>query len=522
MSSLSIACPGCQRQLVFPDRSVVGQTARCPECGQRFPIEAPVETGFPEIEVSESPVVARNRGRKSSGSESTGSSTRQPPRARPAWLPLAITAGLGVVAVVLLLVFRGVDGGPPEATGGPAAETAGADALQGDAGGSKPAVALPAAAHATGTIRVETTRAGATVLIDDQRVYDADGQPQRTPCLVTASKGSHAVTIVRRGFQDQTRQVNVSAGEVDAVFTDAREGTSALLSTRWFADAHVGEPVPIEAVNAVGRPRDPWLGSDGLSLWFVADGTDGQGVYFATRPSAFDDFGQPQFVPITRGRDQRASPSVTSRGLLVYAVPEKAAIWAAIRGGPLRPFDDKHALASSQKTSPRWTAAQVLGGGLHLYFVESVGDAAQSFHASRPRVDAAFGPAESFELPGIRPCLSADGLRQYVFDGRTLVRWRRSSLRGRFARDATVAELELADYVDDPLARQFAVSDDERWLVYSRGPADEAPMMMVRLHERPNRGARVVGVPRHRDPPSPRSTRRWRRTTSRGRLRPSW
>ena len=268
-----------------------------------------------------------------------------------------------------------------------------------------------------------------------------------------------------------------------------------MLSTRWFVDAGVGQAVPIEAINAVGRPRDPWLDSDGLSLWFVADGTQGQGVYFATRPSSFDEFDQPQFVPITRGRDRRASPSVTSEGLLVYTVPEAATIWGAIRGGPLRPFDDKHALVSSPRTSPKWTASQVLGGGLHLFWVEVIGGKSSSFHASRPKADARFDDAEPCELPGSRPCLSADGLRQYVFDGKTLVRWRRTSLRGRFAEDATVAELELPDYVDDPLARQFVVSDDERWLVYSRGPDDGEPMMMVRLHERPNRGPLVVGVP---------------------------
>ncbi len=503
MSSLSIACPGCQRQLVFPDHSVVGKTARCPECGTRFPIEAAAESVLPEIEVSESPVVVRNRGRRPSATRAPKASTRPTARGRPAWLPLAITAVLGVVAVALLLMIAGGGGGGenPDDAGRSARGTGDADGAGEREAGTNPAVALPAASRATGTIRVETTPSGATVLIDDQRVYDADGTPLLTPCVVTAPKGSHAVTIIRRGFLDQTRQVNVSDKGVEAVFAEPREGTSAMLSTRWFVDAQVGQAVPIEAINAVGRPRDPWLGSDGLSLWFVADGTQGkgqgqgQGVYFATRPSSFDEFDQPQLVQITRGRDRRASPSVTSAGLLVYAVPEAATIWGAIRGGPLRPFDDKHALVSSPKTSPKWTAAQVLGGGLHLFWVEVMGEKSSSFHASRTKLDARFGEAEPSDLPGIRPCLSADGLRQYVFDGKTLIRWRRTSLRGRFAEDATVAELELTDYVDDPLARQFAVSDDERWLVYSRGPDEGAPMMIVRLHERPNRGVRVVGVP---------------------------
>ena len=440
-------------------------------------------------------MVARNRGRTSSATRAPKARARRTARGRPAWLPLAITGVLGVVAVVLLLMLGGGGGGNLDDADGAAQGSGDADGAGGGAGGANPAVALPSASRATGTIRVETTPVGATVLIDDQRVYDAGGKPQLTPCVVTAPKGSHAVTIVRRGFQDQTRQVNVAAKQVDAVFAEPREGTSAMLSTRWFVDARLGEAVPIEAINAVGRPRDPWLGSDGLSLWFVADGAQGQGVYFATRPSSFDEFDQPQFVPITRGRDRRASPSVTSAGLLVYAVPETATIWSAIRPGTLRPFDDKRALVSSPRTSPKWTAAQVLGGGLHLFWVEALGEKSSSFHASRSKRDAPFGDAEPSELPGTRPCLSANGLRQYVFDGKTLVRWRRTSLRGRFAEDATVAELELPDYVDDPLARQFAVSDDERWLVYSRGPDEGEPMMMVRLHERPNRGVPVVGVP---------------------------
>ena len=207
-------------------------------------------------------------------------------------MPLAITAGLGVVAVVLLFAFGvGGDGDPGGSVGQD--QAAGVDEDQGPGDGAEPAVALPPAVQSTGTIRVETTPAGAMVLIDDQRVHNAEGKPQLSPCVVTASKGAHAVTIVREGFQDQTRQVTVSAKEVDLVFQAAREGASALLATRWFSDARVGEPVPIAAANAAGRPRDPWLSSDGLSLWFVADGTGGRGVYFATRPSSFDEFNQP-------------------------------------------------------------------------------------------------------------------------------------------------------------------------------------------------------------------------------------
>jgi len=490
MGNLSISCPGCQRQLVFPDSSVVGKTARCPSCSHRFVIEPPAEEPAPVIRVQEPAVLARSRGKPRTGS-------RPAKRERkPAWIPLAITVGLGLLAVTLLVVLGGGDG--PADGGGEARPVADAAAENpGGPGGDVTAggPALPEADVATGAIRVETNPAGALVLVDDQQVIDEEGNPQRTPCVVTAPKGSHAVTVVRPGFVDQVRQVTVSAKEVDVMFGVPREGVSALMKARWFASPHTGEPVPIAAVNSVGRARDPWLSRDGLSLWFIASGSDGQGVYFATRPNAYEEFGQPQFVPITRGRDLRASPSVTTEGLLVYAVPEKAAIWGAIRGGPLQPFDDKHGLASSSKTTPRWTASQISSSGLHLYWVEETDGRGVTLHASRADLESDFGPAATIALPGIRPSLSADGLRQYTFDGKVLLRWRRSSLRGLFNRDETVAELDLPEYTDDRLSRQFAVSDDERWLVYRRGPEDGDPLMMVRLHEHPFRGARVVGVP---------------------------
>ena len=160
MSSLSTACPQCQRQLVFPDHSVVGRTARCPECDHRFTIEAPVTEGLPDIQVSDSPAVSRHRGRKS-----TRRTVKQrPDRAvtkRPAWLPLAISGGLGVIAVALLLVVGVGDGvnDDPEIVD----DAATADA--GPAADESPAAVLPAAAQATGTIRVETTPPGATVLV---------------------------------------------------------------------------------------------------------------------------------------------------------------------------------------------------------------------------------------------------------------------------------------------------------------------------------------------------------------------
>ncbi|MBQ19077.1 MAG: hypothetical protein CMJ65_18370 [Planctomycetaceae bacterium] len=485
MSSFSIDCPACERRLVLPDRSMLGKQAKCPNCQHRFVLEVAEEAVLPEIRTVETP----SEQPRTSTRSGSGSTQR---RGIPRWGPLIVTAVLGAVAVAVMLLSAGDQADVP-ADGEPAAVADDGANGPDSSDRGKQVEPAPAAGRAVGTIRVESTPPGATVLVDDQRVYDEQGKLQPTPCIVTISKGPHAVTIVRDGFQDQVRQVSVGTREVDVIFEAGRKGESVLRTASWFAEARVGEPLPLKAINAVGRQRDPWLSVDGLSLWFVADRTGGQGVFFATRPSPFHDFDEPRLVPVTRGRDRRASPSVTARGLLVYAVPEKASLWAASRSGPLSPFDDKRSLISSPKATPRWTAAQVLGGGRHLYWRETTGKTIASFHAGRAETDAPFEAAEPFDMPGSRPCLSADGLRQFVFDGKTLVRWRRSSLRGRFARDETVATLELAHYVDDPDSRQFTVSDDERWMIFCDDPRDGGRLFLVRLHERPFWGVVAVG-----------------------------
>ncbi len=497
MPNFSIACPACDRRLVLSDRSTLGKQAQCPNCQHRFVLEAAEEAVLPEIRTVDAPL---GQARTSTRDRSRSTSAAGRGRGFPGWVPLAVTAVLGAVAVAVM-VFSGGDGVDAPADGEPVAVADGAAGKPEPDGRENQGSAAPAATHAMGTIRVESTPPGAMVLVDDQRVHDKQGKLQPTPCVVTASKGPHAVTIVRDGFQDQVRQVTVGVRETEVVFEPGRQGESVLRTARWFSEARIGEAVSLKAINAVGRQRDPWLSADGLSLWFAADRPGGQGVYFATRPSPFHDFDTPRLVPVTRGRDRRASPSVTSEGLLVYAVPEKASLWGASRSGPLSPFDDKRSLISSRKTTPRWTAAQVLGGGRHLYWLETTGKATASFHAGRADTDGPFDEAEPFEMPGSRPCLSGDGLRQFVFDGTTLVRWRRSSLRGRFARDGLVATLELEHYVDDPHSRQFTVSADERWLIFCDDPRDRGRLFLVRLHDRPHWGAVVVG---HQAPPRPK------------------
>ena len=408
-------------------------------------------------------------------------------------MPLAVSGGLGVVAVLVALLsgaFRGLadSGGdvPAEETSRNSVKR---PRVQAAAGG------LPRPRYATATIRVETTPPGAQVLIDHQQVQTAEGKELLSPCLITVTKGPHSVTVLYPAHRDQSQQIEVKAGEQDVVFPPAMKGSSDLKQAPWFEIGEKGQAVPLATINAGGRQRDPWLSSDGLSLWFAADRVEGKGIFFSTRPSPFHDFSAPELVRVTRGRDDRVSPSVSELGLLVYAVPEKAALWGALRSGPLGPFDDKHPLVTSQKTTPVWTAAQVLGGGHHLYWVEEIRGQATSWHASRADLKRSFQPGAVVKLPGLRPCLSADGLRQYVFDGKTLVRWRRASLRGTFARESIIATLELEQYQHTPHARQFCVSDDERWMVFCDDPETGGRLYLVPLSEKPQWGPTVVGHP---------------------------
>ena len=94
-----------------------------------------------------------------------------------------------------------------------------------------------------------------------------------------------------------------------------------------------------------------------------------------------------------------------------------------------------------------------------------------------------------FNLPGLVPCLSADGLRQYVFDGKVLKCARRLSVLDHFSAPEIITTLDLPNYQHDPRRRRFWISDDEEWLYYSAN-VGAGDLYAVRTFQRPRLGLR--------------------------------
>ena len=113
-------------------------------------------------------------------------------------LPVAAVIGgglalLAVVVVLVVLIAKGRDGT--------------------DGAGGTTATTLAAAASGPGTIRVETTPAGASVLIDDQ----AKGTAPATISGLTT--GSHDVVVELKGYDSAGKRVSLSDAQPSAVVT---------------------------------------------------------------------------------------------------------------------------------------------------------------------------------------------------------------------------------------------------------------------------------------------------------------
>jgi 3-keto-disaccharide hydrolase/WD40-like Beta Propeller Repeat len=95
-----------------------------------------------------------------------------------------------------------------------------------------------------------------------------------------------------------------------------------------------------------------------------------------------------------------------------------------------------------------------------------------------------FGEPSEFPLPGGVPCLSSDGLRQYVFDGKTLQRATRNRADRPFGPLETIAGFTLPNYQPSVNRRSYSITDDEQWLFYESG----GDLNMVRVFSGRGRG----------------------------------
>lgn len=343
----------------------------------------------------------------------------------------------------------------------------------------------------TGIVNLYSSEPGFSVFVDGEQARDDQLQPLLTPCAVTVIRGRHRFVVAKKGFKDVDREMTVGKEEniiATAAVADEGDEANSMLEAP-LLETPVAEPLPLASLNTPGTELDPFLEADGRTIWFVSMRPGGKGIYFATRPSPYHGFGEPTFIPVTRSPDALSSPSITSNGLLlVYASADKARLSAIHRPAVDADFTNPESIQFAA-AGGFWPSAQVSADGRQVFWTQAAeeGKPLQTMRASRRALDQKFSGTTAARLPGGHPCLSEDGLRQYVFDGSTLRRARRTTTDQPFSDLEVLTTLKLDGYVAAPNRRQFTVSDDEQWLIYSNNPED-GDLFMVRLANGPGWG----------------------------------
>ena len=416
---------------------------------------------------------------------------------------LRLLCALSVLTWAILL--PGCGGGDEE----PATDNASTDATtdgDGKTNGntSRPVeidpASIPIPEVKTGICRVYTPNPGFFVLIDGELVRDEETDDWlKTPCAVTLPVGNHDVKVAKDGYRDTPLpgRVRVTAETAAEAILEPVEDplriTDSVLDAPYL-NAKVGEPIALESLNSARLETDPFITADGLAIYFAANRSEGNGIYAATRPSPYVEFYPPELLQNSSGRDDKTTPSVTNDGqLIAYAMPEKQRVVALTRETPLGDFIDKQKLKDSDREAELWRSAQMLGDGLQFYWTIEIDGQLETRVTSRKSLDDRFGEIRRVQMPGVHPCLSSDGLRQYVFDGKTVSRARREKVTATFSRLETIATVSLENYVHSSKRRQYFVSDDEQWLFYCNDPDKQGDLFMVRLSQGASWGFAVFG-----------------------------
>ena len=401
---------------------------------------------------------------------------------RPA---LALTLALGVLA--------GCSHDAEQAQTQPAKEKAPTTRSSGPPVPVDPA-AVPLPNFPTRVVRVRTVEPGFRLFVDGEPVRTPGGDFAVTPCEITLADDAREVLVAKPGFPDSTRPL--LSGDIEITFGEmAPDDSAESILDAPYLESPVGAPIALESLNSPGAELDPFIAPDGLAIWFAGRRGEGTGVYVARRTSRWQPFDAPDFLSVTAGLETPATPCLAGAGnVLVYAVPDRQRIYSWTRSGADDAFADRRILQFGPDSSLLWPSCQLLPEGLRLYWTQTSPDGNQlrGLAAVRRSTDDPFSGPLDYPLPGLHPCLSADGLRQYVFDGKRLQRARRADLRDRFSALETIATLELPGYVSSRTRRQYFVSNDEQWLFYSDHPAQRGDLHMVRLFDRPHWGVAPV------------------------------
>lgn len=345
-------------------------------------------------------------------------------------------------------------------------------------------------------LTIQSTPAGCIVLVDMVPVRNDNEGLSLTPCEFSIPRGSHVISVERPGGRRDSQQREIDHSqtlEFDVSSTPSQLDDPSILNAPLF-EASIGRAIPLTSLNTPNQESDPFLSPDGRTIYFVSDRDGNRGVYTASRPSPYHDFGEPKIIQASSGADLPMSPSVTADGLtLVYAVPEKSRLWQLTRSDIEAKFDNKEITRSDEQEVRPWRSAQLSGDGLRLYWTEEADSGLITRAAVRTEIHKLFGKTLSFDLPGQHPHLSADALRQYRFDGETLQRSRRGSTRQPFGQAEVVVEIQPEGYKEIPQFRQFWVTEDEQWLFYCNNPRSSGDLFVVRLSDGPLWGRSYVG-----------------------------
>ncbi|MCH8828082.1 MAG: DUF1080 domain-containing protein [Planctomycetes bacterium] len=353
------------------------------------------------------------------------------------------------------------------------------------------------------------------LLVDGEPARNADDEWLKTPCQIRLLQGTHEITIAQRGFIDRSRFVNIKADTQIQFAAPGKAGpdeTSIVESA--YIDAQTATPIPLVSLDRAkndAHDLDPYITPDGTGLYFVSnrESKSVYGIYYTARKTDRSYFTQePKLIEGTRGSDLLASPSVTDDALaILYSIPKLRRVYAITREEPGREFRVRRVIPTpriSQGSIPSVQAVRQKNREWLLYWTQSVDDRMQTLRAvSRVKLDGSSGQDDEEELaplrrqsftkssrvslPGVHPCLSQDGLRQYVFDGKNLRRATRISLDQPFPDAEVIAGFNIANYRPLSHGRSFSISDDERWLFYE----SEGSLNMIRVF-RAKRGGLIV------------------------------
>lgn len=394
----------------------------------------------------------------------------------------------------LLIPIAGCGSGARPATDDRAAKEAAADS-------TAPIVNpkdIALAPEQSATLKVSSNPPGCMVFVNMVPVRTEAEGLALTPCEFRVPRGTHQISVERPGGKRSTQPVEVRDDrslEFDVSSTPIELDDPSLLNAPLF-EAAIGRSIALKSLNTSSRESDPFLTEDAQTIYFVSDRGGVRGVYSASRPSPYHDFDEPKIIAASSGADLPASPSVSGDGLiLAYTVPEKARLWQLIRSSVEVPFDNKEIIRSDEKGERSWRSSQLSDDGLRLYWTEEGDDGTVTRAAVRSAPGKLFGKTLAFDLPGHHPHLSADGLRQFSFDGSKLYRSRRGSIRQPFGEPEVVLEVQPDEYTVSPQHRQFWVTEDEQWLYFCDDPQKSGDLYVVRLCDGPGWGRSYLGKP---------------------------